>query len=440
MVAIAPFRALRYNLEAIGGDLGRVIAPPYDVISPQLQDQLYDVSPYNIVRLIYGRQSPTDTPTDNRYTRAQQAFAQWRKTRVLVQDDLPAIYVYEHPFRWEGTQFQRLGVVAVLQFDGSTPTQVFRHEATFDAPKTDRSQLLEAVRANLSPVFCIVPDPTQTLRTMVETWSRQHQPVVVADIPPYVDGRTDSGQAGTAGGSAMRLWTITEPELVRHLVEGFASVSAFIADGHHRFEVAFANRHRFGGVMTYFAWLDDPALIVRPIHRVVRLTPEARAQHRARLEAVCTLTPVSSLEELMRWLDAERKPGRFGFYANGHLYQASLRDEALAQWLLHPSVPLSLAGLDVAILHRLVLPQLDGAIFSISSVDALLRYTPAPAEAIAMVDQGVGDCAWLLRPIPVTQVFALAAQGVTLPQKSTYFYPKVLSGLFINPFDPAPPF
>ncbi len=440
MVAIAPFRALRYNLEAIGGDLGRVIAPPYDVISPQLQDQLYDVSPYNIVRLIYGRQSPADTPTENRYTRAQHTFEQWRKTRVLVQDDAPAIYVYEHAFHWEGVRVRRLGFMAVLQLDDATPTQVFRHEATFDAPKTDRLRLLEAVQANLSPVFCIVPDPTHTLRTMVAAWSQQHQPVAVANIPPYVEGRPPSGQAGTSDGYTMRLWAITAPDLVRHLAEGLAPVSALIADGHHRFEVAFANRHRFGGVMTYFAWLDDPTLIIRPIHRVVRLSPEARAPCLSRLEAVCTLAPVLSLDEVMRWLDGERKPGRFGFYASGRLYQASLRDEALAQWLLYPSVPLSLAGLDVAMLHRLVLPQVDGTLSSMSSADEFLRYTPASAEAMALVDHGVGDCAWLLRSIPITQVFALAAQGVTLPQKSTYFYPKVLSGLCINPFDLTPPF
>lgn len=412
MAAIAPFRALRYNPDPdIVGDLGAVVAPPYDVISPQQQDALYQASPYNVVRLILGKEFPADRASDNRYTRARQTFDEWRASRVLVQDEAPACYLCEHAFTWEAQRFTRTGFIARLEFESS----VLAHEATFDAPKADRTRLLEAVQANLSPIFCIVSDPQRRVALLMAQ-AQQRQPLLTTV---------------KVGEDVVRLWALTDPALIRQIQQQLAPAKVLIADGHHRFAVALAHRHLCPGVMSYFAWAEDPALLMQPIHRVIRLPGESEGAWSAQLAAWCIVEPAGSLEDVTRWLDSSEGQGRFGSYAQGRFACVRLRDDALAEWLLHPSVPLALAGLDVTILHQMLLPRLFESAGLPSTT--LPLYTPRPAEAVATVDQE-GGCAFLLRPMRLSQMFALAQQGFTLPQKSTYFYPKVLSGLCLNPF------
>lgn len=426
MVAIAPFRALRYNLD-LTGDLSRVIAPPYDVIAPEEQERLYAVSPHNIVRLILGKQFPEDTRRSNRYTRAQATFEEWRTAGILARDDAPAIYLYEHRFAWEGQPLCRLGCVALLRFEGSVPEQVLRHEATFEEPKADRTRLIEAVPANLSPIFFVYDDPAGQIHGLLAQASRERAPLASVHL---------------AQDEAVRIWAIQESEAIQRLTQGFAPVKVLIADGHHRFAVAWSKRERFGAVMGYFSWMEDPAVRVRPIHRVIRGSSDEQAGWAGRLKELCRLKPVGSLEQLTGWLAGRDSEGQFGCYLDGRFYQASLQEGLLADWLLHPTVPLPLAGLDVTMLHEFLIPRLlespgtgRSTAGHATSANPSCHYTPHPSEAIAMVEALQGACAFLLRPIPLPQVFALAAQGLTLPQKTTYFYPKLLSGLFINPFD-----
>ena len=428
MVAVAPFRALRYNLERIG-DLSAVVAPPYDVISSEAQAALYEASPYNIVRLILGKQFPDDTDTSSRYTRAKATFDEWRASGVLIEDRQPAIYLCEQTFTWEGQTHQRLGFIALLMFNGSvsptgtSPGHVLKHEATFSAPKADRTKLIDAVQANLSPIFCIVPDTSQGHYGQMRALAQRQAPLASIRVPAKTPG---------TGWEQIRFWAIQDPTFNTALQEGLAPARALIADGHHRFEVALSRRHLAAGVMAYFAWREDPAVVVRPIHRVVRVEPAMQNAWRSRLEAACHLQPVGSLAEAARGAGGQ---GRFGYYEQGRWSLASVKDDVLADWLLHPSVPLALAGLDVSILHQFLIPQLmGGSQVQAASADSFCRYTPDASEAVAMVGRGKGTCAWLLRGIPLDQVFALAEQGIALPQKSTYFYPKVLSGLCLFPF------
>ncbi len=412
MVAIAPFRALRYNPDRIG-TLDRVLAPPYDVISPDEQEQLYQASPHNVVRLIYGTQLPDDDDRHNRYTRAKDAWTRWRADGVLIREAHPAVYLCEQAFVWEGRPARRLGVMALLDFEGSAG-QVLRHEATFQGPKTDRAHVLEAVRANLSPVFCIAPDPQRRLHQFLDQITAQQPPVAAARFR----------------GDEVRLWAITDPGAIEQITGQLAGVSVLIADGHHRFEVALSHRHLSASVMTYFALREDPALVVRPIHRVLRVASQQQEGWRRRLEALCRLEPRSSAEELMQWLNAAPGQGCFGYYDAGGFSAVSLREAVVAEWLLRPSVSLALAGLDVTILHQALLPRLHGA------NEEGCWYTPDHEQAIDRARQyGPQGCAWLLRPMSLTQVFAVACEGLVLPQKSTFFYPKVLSGLVFNPFD-----
>ena len=406
MVAIRPFRAWRYNPEVVG-DLGQVLAPPYDIIGPEAQERLYQASPYNVVRLILGKTYPTDTGAENRYSRAQRDFAAWRTQRVLQPDPVPALYLVEQTFRDGGADRSRLGFIALLELDGALEGRVFRHEATLAAPKEDRTRLLAALPANLEPIFCVYPDEGGRLQERLRRLTAA-APAMQAALPE----------------ETVRVWALTDPQLLEEAARRLASVSVLIADGHHRFEVAHAYRDRYGALMTYFVSMADPALAVRPIHRVVQ--PEGRDAPHA-LREVCRLEPAADLAACLRWVEGAGEGGRFGYYDGQALHQAAVIPERLARWRYSPSVPPPVAGLDVSLLHGLILPHLasDGR-------PQRFAYTADAAEALRAVDRGEGRCAWLLRGIPLAQVYALAAQGFALPPKSTYFHPKVPSGLTIH--------
>ena len=406
MVAIAPFRALRYSPDIVQ-DLGRVLAPPYDVIDAKEQERLYAASPYNVVRLIYAKQSPTDTHEDNRYTRARGDFNAWCDQQVLRRDAKASFSLIKHAFTWNGTVAHRLGFVGLLQLDEANGGRVFRHEATLEGPKTDRRKLLEAIPANLSPIFCVYPDAGDAVQTLLGRLSQQAPPTSTA----------------TVGADVVRMWTVTDAAAIREIQSRLASVSLLIADGHHRYEVAHANRARYGAVMAYFASMDDPALRVRPIHRLVRSQSDLGLEA---LKSICALQPVSDLAAIMRLQEADA-PGQFGCAIRGALYRVAVREEALAGWVKESSISAPVARLDVSLLHGLVFP-------SLGVEERHLTYTADAVEAVASVEAQASAMAWLVPPIPVDQVYTLASQGFALPPKSTFFYPKVLSGLAFNPF------
>lgn len=405
MVTINPFRALRYD-PAQAGRLGDVLSPPYDVITPEEQERLYQASPHNVIRLILGKESAQDSPADNRYTRARRDFDAWRSGRVLVQDPAPAIYALEQRFQDGGQAHTRLGFIALFQLDGEGGPPVYRHEATLSAPKADRTKLLEAVPANLEPIFCVYPDEGGAVQRVLEALTRT--------APP-------SGTA-TLGSEAIRFWVVTDHDLVQEITQRLAPVHVLIADGHHRFEVAYAHRSRYPALMSYFVSMADPALVVRPIHRVV----EARgASMVPTLTPLCALEPAEDLEALLGWLQAQSGAGRFGFFDGQRYFRVTVTEGALQRWVRAPTVPAPLAGLDVSILHGFLLPSagLNGS---------GVRYTADAHRALHEVTTGSAGSAWWLRGIPLRHVYELASQGLVLSPKSTYFYPKVPSGIAIN--------
>ncbi len=406
MAAISAFRALRYNPAQIT-DLSAVIAPPYDVITAEEQARLYGASPYNVVRLTFGKQSTSDTPGDNRYTRAQRDFKAWCAQGILQNDPAPALYLIEHSFTDQGSTRSRLGFIALLQLDDSTPKQVYRHEATLAAPKEDRTRLLETVPANLDPIFCVYPDEQGTVQALLHDVTQRAAPVAQAILH----------------GDAVRLWALIDQKTIQTVTRHLTSVAVLIADGHHRFEVALANRRRYGSLMSYFVSMGDPSLVVRPIHRI--LLQGARVSGES-LRSLCTMDSAADLDAVTKWLDQQRDQGHFGYSDGKAWHCVSVQADRLARWLMSPSMPLPVAALDVSVLHGLLLPSLG-----ITGTD--VRYTGDVRELLDALRTGQGCCTFLLRGIPLPQVYALAAQGLTLPPKSTFFYPKVPSGFTINP-------
>ena len=412
-MVVRPFCGLRYDLGRVG-DLNRVIAPPYDVIGEEEQEQLYQVSPYNIVRLILGRQSAKDTDQDNRYTRAQRDFNSWRQSGILKCDAKPSLYLIEHSFVHAGTSRARLGFIGLLELRDALNGAVYRHEATLAAPKADRTKLLDAVPANLSPIFCIYPDAGAALQHAFQR--------VTSDVEPIARAMLH--------GESIRLWALTDPALIEQICRGLSSVAVLIADGHHRFEVAYARRDRYDALMSYFVSMEDPGLIVRAIHRVVA---RSSAEHLSKLRQLCQVEPMKELAALLQWLETGTGRGRFGYSDGQALYGVTLNSERMAQWLMAPPVALPLAMLDVSLLHGLLLPQLGlRSSPTTPEGESEIRYTADASEALRMANGG-GCAAWFLRPIPLSQIYALASQGMSLSPKSTYFYPKVPSGLTINP-------
>lgn len=422
MVAVLPFRALRYNPEQIS-DLSEVIAPPYDVISPEHQERLYQASPYNVVRLILSRQFPHDTPTENRYTRARRDFEVWRKAGVLVADPIPALYLIQHTFSDEGKRRSRLGFIALLELGERNERQVYRHETTLASPREDRRKLLEAVPANLSPIFCLYPDAQGLIQSTLQAQVLQAPQLARAAF----------------NGDTVQVWALTDTRLTQELTDRLRSVAVFIADGHHRFEVACGARAQYGQVMSYFVSMADPSLIVRPIHRIVRHPATA---HLDAIRRICRLEPAPDLPSVFQRLQhgppsseaaegAGALHGRFGYSDGNALYHATVHPDRLGQWLSEPSMPGPVAALDVSILHGLILPALTGAVPD-GDGQALVTYTTGATEALDTVARTRGSSMWLLRGIPVDQMYVLAAQGLTLPPKSTYFSPKVPSGLTIH--------
>ena len=405
MPAIRPFRALRYD-PGLAGDLSRVIAPPYDVIGPQEQDRLYRASPYNVIRLILGKISPADTAQENRYSRAKQDFTAWCGQRILTQDEQPAFYLIEQTFAdADGARKTRLGFIALMELGDERA--VYKHEATLAAPKQDRTKLLEAIPANLEPIFCVYPDEGAAVHRRLRDYA--------AHAPPTV--------RATLGGDGITLWAVTDQTVIKDVAHRLEPVTVLIADGHHRFEVAYANRQRYGTLMTYFVSMEEPSLVVRPIHRVLK---ELGRQETEALRGVCELSPIAELTALLQWLGGEAAGGRFGYYDGYAFYRAVVRPERLQAWLKAPTVPSPMASLDVCLLHGLILPSLT------NGASAECAYTADAAQAVHSADQSEHQSAWLLRGIPLAQVYALAKQGHALPPKSTYFYPKVPSGLTIN--------
>ena len=403
MAVIRPFRALRYDPRRAGG-LTAVLSPPYDVIEPDEQERLYQASPHNIVRLILGKQHPTDTANDNRYTRAARDFGAWQQAGVLRRDPVPALYLVEHQFEADGARHTRLGFLALLEFTDPVERSVLRHEKTLAAPKEDRTKLLDAVPANLEPIFCVYPDKDGSVQAFLRGQAARSAP----------DGE------GTLQGQRVRLWVVTQPDAVERITAAIAPSAMLIADGHHRFEVAYARRNRFNAVMAYCSSMADPALVVRPIHRVVasgqRLDPEA-------FGGFCAVEPGPDLAGITARLGQAGAPGRFGYSDGRACYRLTVRPERLRQWLAAPTVSKPLAHLDVSLLHGLLLPGLG-----INGAE--IRYTADAGRAVSGLN-GTGSV-WMLKGIPLADVYTIAAQGLTLQPKSTYFYPKVPSGLAIN--------
>jgi uncharacterized protein (DUF1015 family) len=426
MPEIAPFIGIRYNLERIG-DAARVVAPPYDVISPAEQDALLARHPQNCVRLILDKERPGDTETDNRYTRAAAALNEWLATGVLEEDPKPAMYAYEQQFDWEGRRFTRRGFLTALRLSPFGKGLVFPHEFTLPGPKADRLALMKATGANLSPIFGLFPDDDGGVAaTLAPVWRRK----------PAVDITDEKGVRH-------RLWVVTDAKTLGALARLMAPKPLYIADGHHRYETCCAyakwvdeegkatgDLHRFCLMMCVA--MNDQGLAVMPTHRLLSGLGDLSAD--ALVDALAADFDVKELAQ------GERTPGAmtatlaslfarhaFGLVAERgrRAWVLTLRDEAVLD--RRPgAASRDWRRLDVAILADLII---DETLTRRLGRHVAIAYDHEAESTWKAVETGACQLAFLVNSTPVERVQAIAAGGERMPPKSTFFYPKLLTGL-----------
>ncbi len=440
MPEIKPFKGTHYNPEKIA-DLGLVTAPPYDVITAETKRELLARSPYNVIRLILGKaaQEMGGQRPVAEFEEAARTFRRWLEEEILVTDPEPTLYDLEEEFEAVGKRYCRRGFIAVLRLEAGR-SQVRPHEKTMSAPKEDRLALTRHCQANFSQIFTLYEDEANTVEQLLAE-ARPAKPML----------------SYSADGVTRRLWRITDPEVIRQAREHLEHREIFIADGHHRYETALLYRREqlqkhpeatgnepWNFVMSYFSSMSSPGLAILPTHRLLSNFPlpesEALVTELSKYFTVESCpAPAGDLEreadQLLARLAAGNGRPRFIFLAENldAPLLLTLKPESAAAVL--GRLPSSLAELDVSVLQQLVFTH----ILKISSADMeeqrYTRYTQDAAEALAAVRNGAAQIAVLLRGTKINQVSEVARQGEKMPQKSTFFYPKLATGLLINRLD-----
>lgn len=441
MPRLRPFRALRFDPSVVG-DPGLVTAPPYDVIDADERARLIERHQANVVRLDLPTGAPGDEP-DDRYRRAARTLAGWRSDGTLRKDPHPSVYVYEQTYRVPGTDSERTqrGFFARLQLEAFGPgAGVLPHERTLSGPREDRYKLLRATGVNTSPVVVLFDDPSGATGTRLASTAS----ATPADLEVVDDD-----------GVRHRLWAVpadgegASAELAGALIAAAEAAPVTIADGHHRYETALRYRDErrmtrsceedpaFDYLLTVFLEATGEPLTVMPTHRLVRaLGDDGAAMLLERAGELFEVTPVGSSAELVAAFDAvglaRGGDGRFGLWTRGGGALLTARRAAFAAHL--PAGGDALRALDVTLLG-VALDRLAG-LDAAAVAGGAIGYTKSAADAVAAVDRADGiDAALLLQGTPVAAIEAVARDGDVMPQKSTYFYPKALTGLLINPLE-----
>ncbi|WP_447974291.1 DUF1015 domain-containing protein [Nitrospira sp. Kam-Ns4a] len=438
MANLIPFRGVLYNSEVVG-DVAKVVAPPYDVIDAEAQRVLHARHPHNVIRLELGLDEPGDGPARNKYTRAAAWLRDWLVSGALRRDPEPAIYPYTIEYRAPSvgadTAVRVLkGFLATVQLEEFGTGRIYPHENTRAAAKADRLRLLEACRANFSPIFSLFSDPEDSVLSLIQK--------SVNTEKPRLDFRDDEG-------FRQRLWTITDPAVLREIAAAMQPKPLFIADGHHRYETALTYRRQrreaaglpptggdqpYDRVLMLFACLEDPGLTVLPTHRALKLGLPGLGEITSLLREAFTVeclpfTPESEAEtraQFLRKLRAAGEAGQaFGLALEGADCYLLLTLKAGAAL---PAGAPARDRLDVSVLHNLLLPTLR--VPALEEADVL--YTKDDREALELVRRGEARAAFLLNPTKVSEVRAVAAAGGRMPHKSTYFFPKPLTGLVLH--------
>jgi uncharacterized protein (DUF1015 family) len=444
MAEIQPFRAYRYDAKRVA--LKDVLTQPYDKISPQMQEKYYAASPYNLIPVEKGKTFDGDSPENNVYTRAAQKVQEWIAEKVLLQDAAPAIYVYTQEFQVPGTQNRRtrMGFIALVRVEDYDKKVVFRHEHTLSGPKKDRIELLRRTGAQTGQLFFLYEDPARQVDSLLEAISHQTPAIELHDEYDTIH----------------RVWSVTDKAFIDKLQKAMVEKKLIIADGHHRYETALNLRNEArqkSGNGTHDAMAasefamatiinaHSKGLTILPTHRVVRAADFDFEKFRKEVSPYFdwysypfqnASERTASYAEFRKDLTSQSETRHaIGVYpspqgASGAFYLFVLRKDAELEALL-PDISAAQRDLDVVLLHRLLLEKGLGITPEAVTAEKNLSYEREMDAAIAHVDRGEAQVTFLLNPARMEQVSQIALGGDVMPQKSTDFYPKLLSGLTI---------
>lgn len=405
MPEIRPFAGVRYQVPDT--ELAKLLAPPYDVIPPPYRDELHERDPRNVVRLILSR-----TPDEAGYAEAGEAYRRWQAEGLLAPDLEPSLYVLEQGFQAEGRSLRRYGLLARFRAEDPERGVVLPHEQTRSAPREDRYRMLKATRANFSPIFLMFADSG-------------HFAAGIATVIGHPAALVYTDDAGIRH----RLWRVTHAGTIAAFTETLAETRAYIADGHHRYATALRHRDETGpdGAWTFgfFTPLDAPGLLVLPYHRILAEGPSLD-QARAALEALFLLSDAESVPQAASAAAHSTMPYAFALAEPGG---RALVAEALpeAEDLIPAGTPACLGILDPFFVHQVVLPRL------LAVQAAAVGYVHSLEEAEDALVRRACRLAILMRPTPIRQIVDVAEARESMPAKSTFFHPKLPSGLVIHP-------
>jgi uncharacterized protein (DUF1015 family) len=420
MATIQPFRGLRYNQTKV--NMESVVAPPYDVITPLEQTSYYAQDPFNVIRLILGRE-------EDRYSAAAGTFAKWQESQVLVRDEQPAIYPLVQTFTsTTGAKVRRKGFIALCRLEEFEKGIVLPHEKTLSKAKEDRFKLFKATNSNFSQIFGLYSDPQKNVDAFV---TPVHAGLPAIDVT-FQDVRNE-------------LWMITDSDVIKKIAELIEPKQILIADGHHRYETALAYRdlmrsqnpahtgtELYNYVMMFFTNLDDEGLVIFPTHRVIHSLPSFDAEtFLSTLSSHFTITAYPSHQAMTDAL-ASKPQYAYGIMTKDKFLVAALTDVRFIDELIPQTVPAEVKDLDVVLLHTYILGRLLDISVEAQEKKLNIHYLQKIEECAQEVASGVSQIAFIVNATKIDQVRAVAKAGHTMPQKSTFFYPKLISGLVLN--------
>jgi uncharacterized protein (DUF1015 family) len=429
MVEIAPFKGITYNKEKIG-NLDEVMSPPYDIISEEMQNKLYTKHPNNFVKLILGKQFPSDTKEDNRYTRAKQLFDEWQENSILLESEKNAIFPYKIEYILNNETRTMNGFFVLLRLDPDYKV-VKAHEKTLSKPKADRLDLMRICKANLEPIQLLYMDNNDTIRKMIDDGID----TPILNIKGY-------------DGFMHKLWKVEDELLISKIVDELSNEVLFIADGHHRYQTAinFADEMKkktnisdehaqFNYRMVILANIFDEGLAILPTHRFIKMPNLDLDDLLQKLQEyfVVEEKTIEKIDDncdrvgkrIISEIETEDKH-KFALYSNKKYYVLTLKDEKIMDEFAKDRSGIW-RTLDVSILHKIVLENILG--INEGNLEDHVRYTRVDGEAIRFVDDGRFDISFLMNATKIDELKAIAQAGEHMPQKSTYFLPKMLSGL-----------
>lgn len=422
MAEIKPFRALRYTAEA--GDIAKLTCPPYDIIPSEQQAAFLEESPNNVIRL--------ELPKgENPYEQAGETLRSWLNGNVLRQDTDPGLYIYEEEFEAYGQRKKVKGFICLVKLEEFSKGIILPHEETLSKAKEDRFNLMKATGCNFSQIYSLYMDETHATNARLDALSTGKPRYEFSD-----------------GAVTHRMWIVNDKEAIKAICGDFENRKLYIADGHHRYETALNYRNwkreqgtATGGedyVMMMLVDMEHDGLVVFPTHRLIRGLKNFSAEKLLKAcEGKFEVTPQENTSKIESTLDGLYRQGKkaFAFYDGGDSWTLLVLKNANAMAEILPDKSEAYRNLDVSVLHSLILEQYLGIDKENMAKQINLTYTRSFDEAIESVKKGDSQCAFILNPTRVTEIRDVATAGEKMPQKSTYFYPKLITGLVMNKQD-----